>query len=127
MRLERSTARALISLAAMVACLLPGPRAAQAAAPPFRSTLYNGFTAPPSNFGSSSTHDPTVAMTIEAWVFRQDESRCETVVGRNYSSSYWLGFCNNRLRFYRSGGAFADADVNVAANAWSHIAAVYDE
>lgn len=94
--------------------------------PPLRSTRYDGTAAHRMNFGASLAHDPSVAMTIEAWVYRDDENRCETIVGRDYTSSYWLGFCGGRLRFYRSGRMSADADRNVTAGSWTHVAASYD-
>ena len=64
-------------------------------------------------------------MTIEAWVYRMDSTRCETIVSHGFQTSYWLGFCP-RLRFYRSGGFSADADVDVPAKQWTHVAATLD-
>lgn len=64
-------------------------------------------------------------MTIEAWVYREDASRCETIVGHDYNTSYWFGFCNN-LRFYRSGLAAATSSATVNAWQWTHVAVTYD-
>jgi len=96
------------------------------AAPPVRSTYYDGFNGTISAYPAGEGVVNSLVMTVEAWVRREDAARCETVVGRNWQSSFWLGFCSNGLRFYRSGGSYADADLNVSADAWTHVAAVYD-
>lgn len=95
----------------------------EAALPPTRSTYYDGGGK--LSYGTVLTDDTSVAMTVEAWVYRMDGNRCETVVSRNYHDSYWFGFCS-KPRFYRSGGTFADATVSVLANQWTHVAVSYD-
>ncbi len=66
------------------------------------------------------------SLTIEAWVKRNDASRCETLVGNNFTTSYWLGFCPN-LRFYPHGsGSAVDSNGSVPAGVWTHIAVTYD-
>ena len=65
-------------------------------------------------------------MTIEAWVYREDETRCETILSQDYTKSFWLGFCSGKLRFYRSGVLSADADRNVPKHRWTHVAASYN-
>lgn len=97
---------------------------AHAQLPPLRSTDFAGTTSSGMRFDATVTNLPAT-MTAEAWVYRQDESRCETVIGQNFQSSFWLGFCSGRLRFYRSGGSFADADRNVTTKRWTHVAAVF--
>src|SRR5829696_4391489 len=42
-------------------------------------------------------------ITIEAWVKRNDVSRCETLVANGWQQSYWLGFCDGKLRFQPHG------------------------
>ncbi len=66
------------------------------------------------------------AMTVSAWVKRDDAARCEAIISQNFQQSFWFGFCGNALRFYRSGGHFADSDRNVPAGQWSHVAVSYD-
>ncbi|HVP20320.1 MAG TPA: LamG-like jellyroll fold domain-containing protein [Anaerolineaceae bacterium] len=69
------------------------------------------------------------AMTIEAWVRRNSTNACETVVGNNFSISYWLGFCTptGHIRFYSHGaGSLNDSNGAVPANAWTHVAVTYD-
>ena len=100
---------------------------AQAAgSPPQRSTYYDGSDSAGVVVGSTPKLDPSVSMTVEAWIYREDASKCETIVGRNFMSSYWLGVCGGALRFYRSGRTFADADVTIGQENWVHVAASYD-
>lgn len=90
-----------------------------------RSSRYDGTSTATSVYAARTAYDPNVAMTIEAWVYRYDATRCETIVGHGWQTSYWLGFCP-RLRFYRSGGVSADATVDVPNGQWTHVAATYD-
>ncbi len=92
---------------------------------PPRSTRYDGSSSARSEFKFRAGYDNSVAMTLEAWVYREDAAECETIVSHDYTQSWWFGFCP-RLRFYRSGGTFADADVDVPAGQWTHVAASYD-
>jgi hypothetical protein len=70
--------------------------------------------------------NPTTAFTVEAWVRRNNDSRCETIVAKGFETAYWLGFCNTRIRFYASGpGSWEDGNTAVPANLWTHIAVVY--
>jgi hypothetical protein len=99
---------------------------AGAATPEQRSTYFDGGATAGIGLGSSTDYEPTIAMTVEAWIYREDASRCETIVGRNYQRSYWFGVCGGALRFYRSGGVSADADVSIGDGNWVHVAAAYD-
>ena len=47
--------------------------------------------------------NPTGSLTLEAWVWRDDDSRCETIISKGFQTAYWLGFCSNRIRFYPAG------------------------
>ena len=78
------------------------------------------------DFPFEPRYNRNTAMTIEAWVYREDASRCETVLSQGFSNSYWLGFCP-LPRFYRSGGTSADADIDVPARQWTHVAVAYEE
>jgi len=96
------------------------------AAPPVpRSVHYDGTSAQVQSYAYRPLMNTNVAMTVEAWVYREDSSRCETILSHDYRNSFWLGFCP-RLRFYRSGGASADATQDVPSNQWTHVAASYD-
>ena len=106
-------------------CLICGG-SVNAATPPERSTFYNpnagasGYT-----FPHRSAYNQSEYITLEAWVYRMDASRCETIISQDYRSSFWFGFCPN-LRFYRSGGLRADSGVSVPAFRWTHVAVSYD-
>lgn len=90
-----------------------------------RSSFYDGNTR--ARYLAQPEFDPGVPMTIEAWVYRQDENRCEAIVSHGRADSYWFGFCNGRLRFYRSGGTYAEAfaSARVPAYQWTHVAVNY--
>ncbi len=69
------------------------------------------------------------SITIEAWVKRVSTSACETIVGNNYTISYWLGFCSpaGHVRFYSHGsGSSNDSAGTVPANVWTHVAVTYN-
>ena len=71
--------------------------------------------------------NPSRGITIEAWVYRYNASRCETVVGMNYQVGYWLGFCSSKIRFYPHGsGSSLDGNADIPARVWTHIAVTYD-
>lgn len=95
-----------------------------AGCPPIRSTHYDGGAKARAEFKYQEAFDSTDAMTLEAWVYREDSGRCETIISHDYTKSWWLGFCD-RLRFYRNGSR-ADSDLDVPAGQWTHVAASYD-
>jgi hypothetical protein len=91
--------------------------------PPERATHYGGDA--DVRFPHRSEFSIGGALTIEAWVYREDDSACETILSNDYTENYWLGFCPN-LRFYSGGGGFADATIPVPAGQWTHVAASYN-
>ena len=69
------------------------------AAPPVaRSVHYDGSGGNVQTYPYDPLMNTNVAMSIEAWVYREDSSRCETILSHDFRSSFWFGFCNN-LRF----------------------------
>lgn len=67
-------------------------------------------------------------ITIEAWVCPLSMSGFPTIVGRDYTSSFWLGFNTaGQLRFYPTGGGgnFVESTSFVAPGYWHHVAATY--
>lgn len=97
---------------------------AWAQSPPKRSTAYAGTFSQTLAF-PAAVYAPNLDLTIEAWVYREDAARCETILSQDYTRSFWLGFCGGKVRFYRSGQLFADADLGVPARRWTHVAASY--
>lgn len=91
-----------------------------------RSAQFNGTDSYYRMSHNTNLH-PTDAITIEAWVKRNNANRCETVIGKDWETSYWLGFCNDTIRFYRDGFAtLIDGTTPIPAGEWVHIAVTYD-
>ncbi len=63
---------------------------AQAQLPPLRSTYYDGSASAGMQF-APGVYAPNLDMTLEAWVYRADASRCETIVAQDFTRSFWLG------------------------------------
>ncbi len=111
--------------------LLPTARANVLSDDPVQSALVLDGTGEHLEIGD----DPALELnavdgfTLEAWVYRDPADRCETVIGKDFTSSYWLGFCNDTIRFYtRTGGAddMQDGTTAVPANVWTHIAVTWE-
>ncbi len=103
----------------------PGP----AGTPPLRSTFYDGSLSQVS-YEARPEWDQSVSMTVEAWVYRHDANRFETIVSHSSDfasqapDSYRLVF-SPRLRFYR-GTNFAEVATPVSTRKWTHVAVSYD-
>lgn len=71
---------------------------------------------------------PQTAATYEAWVRRSTTtSGCQAILGKDYTQGYWLGFCNNVIRFHSGGsGSAQDGTTAIPAGVWTHIAVVWD-
>lgn len=91
-----------------------------------RSTHYDGTPDACVEFPSRPEYDASVAMTVEAWVFREEVARTETILSHGLERSFWFGFAGPLLRFYRSDGHHADSEKDVQARRWTHVAAAYD-
>jgi len=91
-----------------------------------RSTFYDGSAGAWTRFTGLLGPGTNVAMTVEAWVRREDPARTEAILSQNRATSFWFGFTGPRLRFYRSGGQYADSTGTVAGQRWTHVAAAYD-
>jgi len=97
---------------------------ALAGAPPLRSSSYDASFVSFVAYDVRPEWDASVAMTIEAWVYRRQADRYETILSHDAPGSYWLGFAPN-LRFYR-GTNFAELPVSVVQFKWTHVAVSYD-
>ena len=73
----------------------------------------------------------TPAMTVEAWVSVRDAhgTGCSSIVGKGYTTGWWVGLCGTTFRSYfngtnsvRDGGVIPSTPTTV----WIHIAAVTD-
>jgi hypothetical protein len=71
----------------------------------------------------------TPAMTVEAWVSIRDANGsggCSSIVGKGWSTSWWLGVCGTTMRSYFNGIASLRDGGVIPADTWVHIAAVTD-
>ncbi len=103
-------------------------RHAQGQTPPVvRSTDYNGAYSNIVYYPASSwMNTSTVSLTVEAWVSCRDLNGVQAFVARHLQTNFYFGAANNKLRFYRSGGTFAESDGTLVANRWTHVAVTYD-
>ncbi len=117
-------ALAALLLSTVFAAQQPAPARSAAFGPVSRSALLNGTD----SYIEVPDHpalNPTSALTIEAWVYRSNASRCETIVGKDFASSYWLGLCTEKLRFYSAGGSPIQSNSSVPAGRWTHVAVTF--
>jgi hypothetical protein len=77
--------------------------------------------------------NPTSAITIEAWVALSVPSAnqsCRSIVGKDYHTSYWVGYCNSgsgaRLRSYVHGTASLFDGGVIPNGPWIHVAVTSD-
>ena len=77
-------------------------------------------------------HDPALvpysdAITLEAWVrlYPLNLNACKTIISKDLLSSYWLGICNQRLRYY-SNGEWQEGSTVIPAQVWTHVAVVWE-
>jgi hypothetical protein len=77
---------------------------------------------------SSSDLNPITAITIEAWVSNSALSAgdCRSLVGKDFTTSYWLGICGNTFRSYLAGSASVRDGGIVPNGQWTHVAVTYD-
>jgi hypothetical protein len=76
-------------------------------------------------------HDPVLnpseGITIEAWVRPNSVDGCHTIVGKNFSSGYWLGLCSGQVRSYiRGSTTMRTGSRAVTTGEWWHVALTFD-
>ena len=103
----------------------------RATAPAASTAFNNSLTIDGSGYVSvthSSAIQPTVAATYEVWIRRSTTSAgCQAILGKDYTQAYWLGLCNNVIRFHSGGaGSAQDGTTAIPAGVWTHIAVVWD-
>ena len=71
--------------------------------------------------------NPGGNLTIEAWIRRSPTVACETVVGKDFVTGWWLGICSDRIRFYTNGEASSmDGRASLPVGHWTHVAVTFD-
>lgn len=71
--------------------------------------------------------NPTEGITVEAWVRPSDTSGCQTIVGKDFNTAWWLGLCSGVIRYYTDGsGTSVDGTGTVPAGEWTHVAITFD-
>jgi hypothetical protein len=72
--------------------------------------------------------NPTGGITIEAWIRPTSFDDFPTIVGKQFSTGYWLGLNGvGRIRYYASGsGTSRDGVRAVPLGQWTHVAVTFD-
>ncbi len=117
-----------IRLLAILALLCGMAWSAHALTPPVvRSTDYNGAHSNIVHFAPQpwmNTNTPN--LTVEAWIYARDLIGHQAIVARSFNTNLYFGLNGNRLRFYRSGGTFADSTGTLVPFRWTHVGVTYD-
>ncbi len=65
-------------------------------------------------------------ITIEAWVRPTSYAGFPTIVGNDFTNSFWLGLSTSgKLRFYPNGTTYVESSATIPLNRWTHVAATY--
>ena len=117
--------RVLVILLALLAFLLLLPSAL--GAQPFGSwPVFQLGSGKYIEVPSSAAINPSAAITIEMWVGVNTGGGCRSLVGKSFTTSYWVGVCGNTLRSYLAGTASLRDGGTVPTSEVTHIAVTYD-
>jgi subtilisin-like proprotein convertase family protein len=97
-------------------------------APPVDYNVGVQFTGSTDYAVTGYPHDFSNGLTLEAWIAPSTLAGFPTIVGRDYTSSFWLGLTPaGHLRFYPTGGVgnFVESVGTIATNRWTHVAVTY--
>lgn len=71
--------------------------------------------------------NPSSAITIETWLRTPATlPDCQSIVGKSFTTGYWLGRCDGQLRSYFTANGFAATGGVIPDGQWTHVAAVFD-
>lgn len=100
--------------------------AAQANAQPFGMwNVYNRATVGYIEIPHNAALNPTSGITIEGWVNVTDPGGCSNIIGKGYTTAWWVGICGTTLRSYlRGSGSFHDG--GSLAGGWNHFAVTWN-
>jgi hypothetical protein len=92
------------------------------------ATAGNGYLEVP----DSPALNPAAALTLEGWVLLSTPfsspapAGCRSLIGKDYTSAYWLGVCGSTVRAgFQGSGSQHDAGT-VPAGQWTHVAVTFD-
>lgn len=118
-----SSRRAVLAACFLLGVVFP----TDGATPPVpRATQFDGSYSNIVFYPFQPWMNSNVTTTVEGWIYCSKLTGAQTLLGRHYATNLWFGLNTNRLRFYRSGGVFADSDGIVLPFRWTHVAATYD-
>jgi hypothetical protein len=76
---------------------------------------------------SSPSLTPNAAITIEFLSHSSGNAGCQTLIGKGFTTSYWIGNCSGTLRSYLAGaGSSRDGGQILSTENTHHIAVTYD-
>ncbi|HMB55214.1 MAG TPA: LamG domain-containing protein [Thermoanaerobaculia bacterium] len=74
--------------------------------------------------------NPTAQITIEGWVDLEDAGTggCSNIVGKGFTTAWWVGICGDQLRSYLRGPAGTSVRTagDIGQTGWHHFAVTYD-
>lgn len=73
--------------------------------------------------------DITGPITIEGWVNFETpfpSQTCRSIVGKQFTSAFWIGVCGSTLRAYLKGSGSNHDSGTIPAGVWTHFAVVFD-
>jgi hypothetical protein len=90
----------------------------------------NGFIQIPHHPDLNPTNELTIELWVNLWSYLSPDSGnvCQSLVGKGYQTSYFLGICSGLVRFSPTGFASRQESLNlVPLRQWTHIAVSVDE
>ena len=73
----------------------------------------------------STDLNPTDQITIEGWINVANPSGCSSIVGKGWTTAWWVGVCSGTMRSYLRGSSSL-RDAGTLSSGWHHIAVTYN-
>ena len=122
-RFSRSALGVAAVLAFALALLAPTAAEAQ---PWGGWAIYGGTPAGWVEIPHSPALNPTGGFTVEGWIAVASSSGCDSIIGKDWQTAWWLGVCNNTLRSYIRGSSSQRNGGIIPNGEWTHIAVTWD-
>ena len=120
------------TLAALVGVLILALFVAPALAVEVTTAPYEGFAifdASDPGYVSIPDHpdlEPMSAITLEAWVNFSPNLLCNSIIGKGYLASYWMGVCGTTFTSWIGGELIETVQIEVPIDTWVHLAMTSD-